>query len=82
MRGIANTIIGMSYYLKRFPEDEEIKELMYEMTYKLINIYNIEKSDDWNWFEDILTYDNAIIPLAIFHAAEVFNDNMILKSRN
>ncbi|MCX6164895.1 MAG: glycosyltransferase family 4 protein [Ignavibacteriae bacterium] len=79
LRGIANTIIGMSYYLKRFPEDEETKILMYEITYKLINIYNIEKSDDWNWFENILTYDNAIIPLAIFHAAEIFNDNVFLK---
>jgi glycosyltransferase involved in cell wall biosynthesis len=79
LRGIANTIIGMSYYLKRFPEDEETKILMYEMTYKLINIYNIEKSDDWNWFEDILTYDNAIIPLAIFHAAEFFEDDIFFR---
>lgn len=79
LRGIANTIIGMSYYIKRFPEEEITKELMYEMTYKLIDIYNKEKSDDWNWFENILTYDNAIIPLALYHAVEVFNDNVILK---
>nr|MBC8489343.1 glycosyltransferase [Bacteroidota bacterium] len=79
LRGIANTIIGMSFFLKRFPEDKIIKDLMYEMTYKLINSYNKEKSDDWKWFENILTYDNAIIPLALFHAAEVFNDNEILK---
>jgi glycosyltransferase involved in cell wall biosynthesis len=79
LRGIANTIIGLSYYIKRFPEDEETKILMYELTYKLINIYNMEKSEDWNWFENILTYDNAIIPLAIFHATEIFNDNVFLK---
>ena len=78
LRGIANTIIGMSYFLKRFPEDGITKDLMYEMTFKLINIYNTEKSDDWKWFENILTYDNAIIPLAIFHAAEIFDDDLIL----
>jgi glycosyltransferase involved in cell wall biosynthesis len=79
LRGIANTIIGLSYYIKRFPEDEETKILMYEMTYKLINIYNLEKSDDWNWFENILTYDNAIIPLAIFHSAEFFEDDIFFR---
>jgi glycosyltransferase involved in cell wall biosynthesis len=79
LRGVANTILGMSYYIKRFPEDKIMKELIFEMTYKLVNIYNIEKSDDWKWFENILTYDNAIIPLAIFHAAELFNDDLILK---
>ena len=40
---------------------------------------NKEKSNDWNWFENILTYDNAIIPLSLFHSAEIFNDEKILK---
>ncbi|TRZ52910.1 glycosyltransferase, partial [bacterium] len=79
LRGIANTIIGMSYYLKRYPEDGNTKSLIHEMTYKLIDIYNAEKSGDWKWFEHILTYDNAIIPLALFHYAELFDDNVILK---
>jgi glycosyltransferase involved in cell wall biosynthesis len=79
IRGIANTLLGMSNYLKRFPEDESSKQLMYELTYKLINTYNAEKTDNWKWFESILTYDNAIIPLSIFHAAEIFDDAEILK---
>jgi glycosyltransferase involved in cell wall biosynthesis len=78
LRGLANSIIGISYYLKRFPEDAATNEIMYKMTYKLINAFNKEKSEDWKWFENILTYDNAIIPLAVFHAAEVFNDKGIL----
>lgn len=79
MRGIANTILGISYYLKKFPEDGTTKEIMCEMTNKIINFYNIEKSDDWNWFENIITYDNAIIPLSVFHATEFFKDETILK---
>lgn len=79
LRGIANTILGMSYYLKRFPEDGTIKDIMYELTYKLINVYDSEKSDDWKWFENILTYDNAILPLSLFHSAEVFIDDKVLK---
>ena len=30
MSGIANTILGMSYYLKRFPDDATCKVIMYE----------------------------------------------------
>ena len=42
LRGIANTILGMSYYTKRFPDDKTARDLMFEMTYKIINIYNKE----------------------------------------
>jgi glycosyltransferase involved in cell wall biosynthesis len=79
LRGIADTIIGISYYLKKFPEDEAVKNNMYELTNSLINIYDKNKSDVWNWFEDILTYDNAIIPLAIFHSIEIFKEDVFLK---
>jgi len=82
IRGIANTILGLSYYIKRFPEDETIRRIMYDMTFKLITIYNKEKSDNWRWFENALTYDNAIMPLAMFHAAEIFNDKAILDVAN
>lgn len=79
LRGIANTIIGISYYLKKFPDDDIVKDNMYELTNRLINIYKENKFDEWNWFEDILTYDNAIVPLAVFHATEIFKDKTFLK---
>lgn len=80
LRGIANTILGISYYLRKFPEDLTVKNIMREITEKIINFYNAEKSGDWNWFENILTYDNAIIPLSLFHAAEFLKDETILKT--
>jgi glycosyltransferase involved in cell wall biosynthesis len=79
LRGIANTILGLSYFIKRFPDDEESKTLLLELANKLIKEYNSKKSIDWNWFENILTYDNAIIPLSLFHAAEITHDDEILK---
>lgn len=80
LRGIANTVIGLSYYLEKFPEEETAKDLMYEMTNKLVSAFRKEKSDNWNWFEDILSYDNAILPLAVFHASEIFYDKKFLKT--
>lgn len=72
IRGFANTIIGLAHYLRRFPEDANVKDIMYELTYKLLNSYNKEKTDDWKWFENILTYDNAIMPLSLFYSSETF----------
>lgn len=79
LRGLANTIIGLSYYVRRFPEDDEAKKLLHELTDKMINRYKSEKSFGWNWFENSLLYDNAILPLSLFHAAEVFRDDGILE---
>lgn len=78
IRGIANTILGLSYFIRKFPDDEESKILLRVLTEKLLNIYKAEKSSDWLWFENILTYDNAIIPLSLFHSAEVLKEDEIL----
>lgn len=72
IRGIANTIIGLAHYLRRFPEDANVKDIMYELTYKLTGAYKKAKSENWKWFENILTYDNAIMPLSLLYASEVF----------
>ncbi len=41
------------------------------LTNKLVLAYDCHKGDDWHWFEDKMTYDNAIFPLALFHALEI-----------
>jgi hypothetical protein len=79
IRGIANTILGLSYYMKFFPNDLDMKNHFRDLSVKLINIYEKEKSEDWHWFENILTYDNAIIPLSLFHSFEILKDEKTLK---
>ncbi len=77
IRGIANTIIGISYYLRSNRDDESISELLRDLTQKIVNNYKSEKSNGWNWFESILTYDNGILPLSLLHAYEILNDEKI-----
>lgn len=79
IRGYANTIIGLAHYLRRFPEDANVKDLTYELTNKLINAYKKTKTEDWKWFENILTYDNAILPLSLLYASEIFISEEIMK---
>lgn len=71
IRGKANTLIGLSYYLCAHPGDELIITEINHLANAIISAYQQNKDGDWHWFEDILTYDNAILPLALLHHYEV-----------
>lgn len=79
LKGICNTITGISYYLKLHPRDQPILDELNALTEKVIISYNKHKGDDWNWFEDHMTYDNAIFPLALFHSAEITGNEEVKK---
>ncbi|WP_461632264.1 glycosyltransferase family 4 protein [Labilibaculum euxinus] len=80
IRSIANTIIGISYYLKRNPADDSMTELLSRLSKKLVESYETNSSDSWRWFEPFLTYDNAMLPLALLHSTEIHNDDKIRKT--
>lgn len=75
VRGIANTIIGLSYYLESNSSDFLMSEILYCMSNKLIKHYEENSTSDWKWFEPVLTYDNGILPLALLHSSEILNDD-------
>jgi len=71
LRGMANTIIGISFYLKVVPGDEGMVNELIRLTEPLIEAYEQNQSEDWQWFEEKMTYDNAIMPLALLHSCEI-----------
>jgi len=77
IRGIANTMIGISYYLKSNPSDDSMTERLRNLTNVLIRHYKENQTADWNWFESLLAYDNGILPLSLLHAAPILNDPKI-----
>lgn len=77
IRSIANTMIGISYYLRSNPSDNSMTERLRNMAKELIRHYEENKTPDWKWFESLLAYDNGILPLALLHAAEILNDGQI-----
>lgn len=80
IRGIANTMIGISYYLKSNPSDDSMTERLRNLTNGLIKHYEENQSAGWNWFESLLAYDNGILPLALLHSAEILNDEKITQT--
>lgn len=77
IRSIANTIIGISYYLKSNPSDDGMTERLRNLAQKLCLHYQQNSTENWKWFESLLAYDNGILPLSLLHAAEILNDDNI-----
>ncbi|MBU4484073.1 glycosyl transferase, partial [bacterium] len=78
IRAVANCIIGVSYYLHRFPGNDFFDNLLRTLTKKLLDSYDIESGKKWEWFEEVLAYDNAILPLALFHSYRITKDKKAL----
>jgi glycosyltransferase involved in cell wall biosynthesis len=80
IRGIANSMVGISYYLRRHPNDDSMIERLRNLAGKLIKQYKENSSHDWKWFEPLLAYDNGILPLALLHSAEILKDDKITET--
>jgi glycosyltransferase involved in cell wall biosynthesis len=80
IRGIANTMIGICYYLKSNPSDDTMTERLRNLANILIKHYYENETPDWKWFESLLAYDNGILPLALLHSVEILNDDKITKT--
>jgi hypothetical protein len=79
LRGIANTLIGVCLYLQTDPYHTEMNEVARELSGRLMKEYTAHKTENWNWFEPVLTYDNAVLPLGLLHAASILNDQKIME---
>lgn len=69
--------MGIAEYLKQQPNDERITELLRKLAFKLVYEYEASADEDWKWFEPVLAYDNAIIPLAILMSNKFLNDDKL-----
>lgn len=71
LRGMANSLIGICYYLNAHPGEERFMIEANQLSASLIKAYKRCKDGQWHWFEDNLTYDNAILPLSLLHYYQV-----------
>jgi len=77
-RGMAYSILGMVEYLRQFPGASDIKRQMELTADGLVVQYEENSYSDWQWFEDTLTYDNSILPYALFIAGMAFENEKYL----
>jgi hypothetical protein len=65
---MAYSILGMSDYLKQFSGAIDIKRQLELAADGLVRQYEESHYPDWQWFEEALTYDNAVLPHAMYIA--------------
>jgi len=67
-RGLAYCILGLCEYLEQFPGVSDIEHHVELAAGTLVSRYREARAAGWDWFENFLTYDNAVLPHALFVA--------------
>ena len=78
-RGTASTILGLVNFLAAQPGAGAVRATLGTLAEKLVKRYQQEATEGWSWFEPTLTYDNALIPLALFKAYAVTGERASLR---
>jgi glycosyltransferase involved in cell wall biosynthesis len=79
-RGFANGIFGLYQYIKRFPDQEKYQIILQNLADKLCDCYDKCKHENWNWFEESITYDNGLLPASLYNAYEITKINRYFKT--
>jgi hypothetical protein len=64
-RAWAFALIGIHEYLRRFSGDRRASQVREDLAERLLALYASHRSDAWRWYEDRLTYCNAVMPHAL-----------------
>lgn len=65
LRPWATALIGIHEYLRRLDGDRFVRQMRDQLTTRLCEMFKKHSSDNWPWFENQLTYDNARLPHAL-----------------
>ncbi len=52
-------VLGIQEYLKRYGGDRAAATMSQRLAERLINMYDATATENWPWFENIVTYNNA-----------------------
>jgi len=78
-RSKAYVILGLYYSLKESTLDRvQIKEYISHLSKSLVRQFRENVDESWKWFEDIMAYSNAILPLSLFEAYKALGEKDIL----
>jgi glycosyltransferase involved in cell wall biosynthesis len=78
-RAWAFTLIGIDEYLRRFGGDRRANQIRDTLTAKLIQRYADAATDEWHWFEEVVSYANAKLPHAMILNGRCLNNPAMLE---
>jgi hypothetical protein len=78
-RAVAFTLIGIDEYLRRFSGDRRANQIRESLTAKLMQRYTDAATDEWQWFEEVVSYANAKLPHAMILNGRCLNNGPMLE---
>jgi glycosyltransferase involved in cell wall biosynthesis len=79
-RAWAFTLIGIDHYLQRLSGDRRANQIRDQLTAKLLQCYADAAAEDWQWFEDVVSYANAKLPHALILSGRCMNNPAMLET--
>lgn len=64
-RSWAFTLVGIHEYLRRFSGSRVAQSVRQTLAERLLDLYRHNSTDDWMWFEDVVSYSNAKLSHAL-----------------
>jgi glycosyltransferase involved in cell wall biosynthesis len=77
-RAWAFTLIGIDEYLRRLSGDRRANQIRETLTAKLLQRYADAATDDWHWFEEVVSYANAKLPHAMILSGRCMNNQAMV----
>ena len=78
-RALAFTLIGIDEYLRRFSGDRRANQIRESLTAKLMQRHTDAATDEWQWFEEVVSYANAKLPHAMILSGRCLNNGPMLE---
>ena len=79
-RAWAFTLIGIDEYLRRLSGDRRVNQIRESLTAKLMQRYADAATEEWHWFEDVVSYANAKLPHALILSGRCLNGAAMLET--
>lgn len=79
-RAWAFTLVGIDEYLRRLSGDRRANQIRETLTAKLMQRHADAATEDWHWFEDMVSYANAKLPHALILSGRCMNDAPMLET--
>jgi len=75
----AFSLLGIQNYLRRYPGDRAVLTIQNTLIEKIVTRFKENRSADWPWLEDVVTYCNPVLPQVLLRYGQSNNDPEVVR---